>query len=65
MLGQFATQETLYGTGELTAGMIQSDTGRGQRFVDFLAAHPGKGADFLKKSGFLTIIILECQKTPG
>ena len=52
LLGQFATQETLYGTGELTAGMIQSNTGRGQRFTNFLEAHPGKGADFLKKIWF-------------
>lgn len=52
LLGQFATQETLYGTGELTAGMIQSDTGRGQRFTNFLESHPGKGANFLKKIWF-------------
>lgn len=46
LLGQFATQETLYGNGELTAGMIQADRDRSQRFVDFLADRPGKGADF-------------------
>lgn len=65
LLGQFATQETLYGTGELTAGMIQSDAARGQRFVEFLAAHPGKGAAFLKKSGFLTTTTLACQRKLG
>ncbi|MDT2759007.1 aspartate 4-decarboxylase [Enterococcus xiangfangensis] len=52
LLGQFATQETLYGNGELTAGMIQADRDRSQRFVDFLADRPGKGADFLKKIWF-------------
>lgn len=53
LLGQFATQETLFDSGgELTAGMIKSDTNRSQRFVKFLAAHPSKGADFLKKIWF-------------
>ncbi|WP_159721536.1 aspartate 4-decarboxylase [Enterococcus sp. CSURQ0835] len=49
LLGQFATTETLVAGSELTAGMIQEKGGRTKRFETFLAQHPSKGADFLKK----------------
>ncbi|GCF92612.1 aminotransferase [Enterococcus florum] len=52
LLGQFAVQETLYDTEQLTGSMITEQEGREQRFLTFLAGHPGKGAAFLKKIWF-------------
>lgn len=49
LLGQFAVQETLSDSSELTAGMIENNTNRSLRFEVFLADHPSKGAEFLQK----------------
>lgn len=49
LLGQFATKETLREGSEQTAGMIQPSFGRTQRFLNFLAENPSKGATFLQE----------------
>lgn len=49
LLGLFATQETLYGGGELTGGMITESQQRSQRFETFLQQQTSKGGAFLKK----------------
>ena len=46
---QFATKETLREGSEQTAGMIQPSFGRTQRFLNFLAENPSKGATFLQE----------------
>ncbi|KRN22504.1 aspartate aminotransferase [Lacticaseibacillus camelliae DSM 22697 = JCM 13995] len=48
LLGQFAVQETLRSTPQLTARQIQPSAERLARFKTFLAAHAGAGAQFLQ-----------------